>query len=113
MQIANARVLGPPLRLVDVDADDAPMVEQVAERCEVGRAASVAGASLDDQVWADFVQQLLVDPEVEGTLEERCAQPVCVQPGARAHSVVEAVEVTRDETRNEGVANDARTDLSA
>src|SRR5439155_25059618 len=56
------------------------------------RAPAEERASFDDNLGAKLRDELLVDPEVEGTLGHAHAEPAGVLPCARRVVVVEAVE---------------------
>jgi hypothetical protein len=56
------------LLLPDVDADNASVVEEVANRGKEKSRATSRRPCLDDEVRSGAVKDLLIDPEVEWTL---------------------------------------------
>src|ERR1700693_4474964 len=68
---------------LDVDREDLAVPNQLAHRCQEKRAAAERGPALDNQLWAQFLQDLLVDPKVQWALQCAHSQPVGIAPCAR------------------------------
>ncbi len=96
VDVADARMRGPAVALVDVDRDDAAAIEQVTERRQIGRAAAEARAALDDHVGRGLEQDLLVGPHVHRTFERVEPHPAQVDRagavGVVPQPVVELME---------------------
>src|SRR5437588_12817153 len=84
----------------DVDADDPAVTEEIADRGQEKRAASLGRTGFNDEVRFEFVHDLLVDPEVQRAFLGGRAQPECRRPGSpdRFRVVVELVEGIDDLT---------------
>jgi hypothetical protein len=70
------------------------VVEQVEEGCEEEGAAALRCAEFDEDVRPGLVQDLLIDPEIEGQLLDRYSEPVRVLPNPRV--VIQLVERLAD-----------------
>ena len=92
---------------LDVERDDLPGPEQLADRGEVESAPAAVRAGLDDELGLRLDHDLLVDPEVQGVLERLRAEPRRVGPrvgqvehviGARDGGAVELLADAKGES---------------
>src|SRR5438132_902642 len=80
-EIGDARVLRPALPRPPVDAHDAAATDSVADAGKEVSGAAEPGPGLDDELGALLEQNLLIDPDVERTLERPHPEPVRIAPG--------------------------------
>ena len=107
-QVRDPRVLGVVLtQRLDVERDDLPGPEQLADRGEVESAPAAVRAGLDDELGSRLDHDLLVDPEVQRVLERLRAEPRRVGPrvgqvehviGARDGGAVELLADAKGES---------------
>lgn len=64
----------------DVDGDDLSFLDDVEHVRHEKAGASGPGAALDNQIWSQTGNQLLVYPEIEGALQHRRGVPICMAP---------------------------------
>src|SRR5262249_5934208 len=100
--VVDARMARSSLSLTRVDREHLAAPDHVAQRGQIARAAAERRARLDDPIGPYLVEHLLVDPQIEGTLQYVGAEPTRVAPRLRAPVVVELVEPVRDPARYPG-----------
>ena len=78
---------------IDIDGEDLSAAQEITDRGEEQGASPLIRPCLDDQLWLQLMQDLLVTPEVERTLEHPVTQPEGIPPCLLVAVVVERVEL--------------------
>lgn len=64
--------------ILDINGDDPIVPNQLADTGEEECASSASSSALYYEVWSDFVENLLIDPDIQRKLLRRDSKPVCV-----------------------------------
>src|SRR5215467_14624523 len=73
----------------NVDGYDPAVIDEVAQRRKVQGRPADPGTRFDDEVWAKFMNNFLVDPQIERVLDNADSEPSCVTQGLPEIPVVE------------------------
>jgi len=94
--VRDARVYGSGRIRFDVDGDYPSVSKQVTQMCEIESAPPMSGAAFHDDVRSCRENDLLIDPKIEGVLQDSGPHPIGIVPGGLGATVEEFMEVSDD-----------------
>ena len=99
----------------DIDRHDSSGVQEIADGGEVQRASTEGRAGLDNDGWSHRMEDLLVEPQIERTLEDGVSHEVGVAPGhvEGARVEIHAMEIGHDRRLTTGVPRNAPVEGAA